>query len=240
MSLLTNIRKEKQIMATFESIKFENFERELKYLVLQNCEVTVDSLISFFTENEYRIVKKFTKEKHEIYYDDSSYSLTLSGDVMRGSNYVSEQAIGLMYKRNVSDINKPYVSKVEMGSTTYKDLNSFSDAFNLDLDSALKPMMTAQMIREVMLIEKASDMLYVSFDKVFYALYGSEKQKYYEEMLEIEDWKNPNTLHVDYSYDKHLITVNELVQHSSLPLTLTKDTKPYRGYVILKEKGEIK
>lgn len=101
-------------------------------------------------------------------------------------------------------------------------------------------MMTAQMIREVMLIEKASDMLYVSFDKVFYALYGSEKQKYYEEMLEIEDWKNPNTLHVDYSYDKHLITVNELVQHSSLPLTLTKDTKPYRGYVILKEKGEIK
>lgn len=43
---------------------------------------------------------------------------------MRGSNYISEQATGLMYKRNVSDISKPYVSKIEMGSTTYKDLNS--------------------------------------------------------------------------------------------------------------------
>lgn len=227
-------------MATFESVKFENYERELKYLVLQDCEVTVDLLLTFFIEKEYRIVERYTKEKHEVYYDDSSYSLTLSGEVMRGSNYVSEQTTGLMYKRNVSNISKPYVSKIEMGSTTYKDLNSFSGAFNLNLDSELKPMMTAQMIREVTLIEKDSDMLYVSFDKVFYALYESAKQKCYEEMLEIEDWKKPNTLQVDYSYDQHLIAVNKLIQHSSLPLVLTKDTKPYRGYVLLKEKGEIK
>ena len=227
-------------METFESVKFENFERELKYLVLQDYQITIDSLLAFFTEKGYRIDKRFTKEKHEVYYDDSSYSLTLSGEVMRGSSYISEQATGLMYKRNVSDIGKPYVSKVEMGSTTYKDLNSFSDAFNLNLDSSLKPMMTAQMIREVMLIEKNNDILYVSFDKVFYALYELESKKYYDEMLEIEDWKNPNTLYVDHSYDQHLLTINELIQHSSLPLTLTKDTKPYRGYVILKENGEIK
>lgn len=227
-------------MATFESIKFENFERELKYLVLRDCKITVDSLLAFFTGKGYSIVERITKEKHEVYYDDSSYSLTLSGEVMRGSNNVSEQATGLMYKRNVSDISKPYVSKDEMGSTTYQNLNSFSDAFNLNLDSTLKPMMTAQMIREVTLIEKDHDMLYVSFDKVFYALYELEGKKYYEEMLEIEDWKNPNTLHVDHSYDQHLITVNELIQHSSLPLMLTKDTKPYRGYILLKENGEIK
>lgn len=226
-------------MAAFESVKFENFERELKYLISERCKITNDALLVFFRENGYKIIEQFTKEKHEIYYDDSSYSLTLNGEVMRGSNYVSEQATGLMYKKNVSDTNKPYVSKIEMGSTTYKDLNSFKSAFDLNLDSALKPMMTAKMFREVTLIEKGGDMLYVSFDKVFYALYETKGHEYYEEMLEIEDWKNPNTMQVDHSYDSHLIAVSELIQNSSLPLVLTKDTKPYRGYIILKKNGEI-
>ena len=55
-------------------------------------------------------------------------------------------------------------------------------------------------------------------------------------MLEIEDWKNPNTTNVDYEYDKHLIEVNKLMIASNLPISLTKDSKYYRGYILLNKR----
>ena len=55
-------------------------------------------------------------------------------------------------------------------------------------------------------------------------------------MLEIEDWKNPNTTDVDYDYDAHLLEVNQLIINSDLPIKLTKDNKYYRGYILLNER----
>ena len=60
-----------------------------------------------------------------------------------------------------------------------------------------------------------------------------ENKKYNGEMLEIEDWKNPNTTNVDYDYDRHLIKVNNLISNAQLPIELTKDSKYFRGYTVL-------
>ena len=60
-----------------------------------------------------------------------------------------------------------------------------------------------------------------------------ESNSVYEEMLEIEDWKNPNTTNVDYDYDRHLIKVNNLISNAQLPIELTKDSKYFRGYTVL-------
>jgi len=224
-------------MAKFESIKFENYERELKYLISEGTSATLTSLLNLFIENGYCITDMITKEKREVYYDDSQYSLIKSGEVMRASNYVSELATGLMYKRNVSDSLKPYVSKIEMGSTTYKELPDFVKLFNLQLTSQIEPIMKARMTREVAIIEKGNDKLYVSFDKVFYSTLTSAEV--YEEMLEIEDWKVPNTMNVDHEYENHLLEANRIISDSLLPLVLTKDSKPYRGYILLRKNGII-
>ena len=91
------------------------------------------------------------------------------------------------------------------------------------------------MMREVSIVDKNGDRLYISYDKVKY-FEKDESNSVYEEMLEIEDWKNPNTTEVDYDYDKHLIEVNKLVLNGELPLKLTKDSKYFRGYSILNKK----
>ena len=75
----------------------------------------------------------------------------------------------------------------------------------------------------------------VSYDKVKY-FEKDESNSVYEEMLEIEDWKKPNTTDVDYDYDRHLIEVHNLISKAQLPIELTKDSKYFRGYTVLNKR----
>ena len=203
-------------------MEFENYERELKYLIKKNEKYTSKQFLEFLYENGYKLVESFEKEKHETYYDDNDFSILKRGDVMRGSNMVTEQFKGFLYKTNKCDPKKPYVSKLELGTKLrgqYKDVNEFIKELNIDVKGQLN-------------IKLFADRLYVSYDKVKY-FEKDESNSVYEEMLEIEDWKNPNTTNVDYDYDRHLIEVNNLISNAQLPIELTKDSKYFRGYTVL-------
>lgn len=219
-------------------MEFKNYERELKYLIKKNDKCSSKQVLKFLYQHGYKLVESFTKEKHETYYDDSELTILNRGDVMRGSNMVTEQFNGFLYKKNMCDPDKPYVSKLELGTKLrgqYKDVNDFVKELDVKIEKELKPILYANMIREVSIIEKNSDRLYISYDKVKY-FEKDESESIYEEMLEIEDWKNPNTTDVDYDYDAHLLEVNQLIINSDLPIKLTKDSKYYRGYILLNER----
>lgn len=219
-------------------MEFENYERELKYLLVGNEKYSQKQVVDFLCNNGYKLVETFTKEKKETYYDDSDLTILNRGDVMRGSNMVTEQFHGFLYKKNMCDSDKPYVSKLELGTKLrgqYKDVNEFIKELDVKVNGELTPILYANMIREVSIVDKDGDRLYVTYDKVKY-FKDDEANSVYEEMLEIEDWKNPNTTDVDYDYDKHLIEVNKLLMNSNLPIKLTYDSKYYRGYVLLSEK----
>lgn len=199
-------------------MEFENYERELKYLIKKNEKYTSKQFLEFLYENGYKLVESFEKEKHETYYDDNDFSILKRGDVMRGSNMVTEQFKGFLYKTNKCNPQKPYVSKLELGTKLrgqYKDVNEFIKELNIDVKGQLNIKLFANMKREVSIVEK------------------DESNSVYEEMLEIEDWKNPNTTNVDYDYDRHLIKVNNLISNAQLPIELTKDSKYFRGYTVL-------
>ena len=219
-------------------MEFENYERELKYLLIDNEKCSPKQVIEFLNKHGYSLIESFTKEKHETYYDDSKLTILNRGDVMRGSNMVTEQFKGFLYKKNMCSPDKPYVSKLELGTKLrgqYRDVNDFIRELNVGVEGELKPILYANMMREVSIVDKNGDRLYISYDKVKY-FEKDESNSVYEEMLEIEDWKNPNTTEVDYDYDKHLIEVNKLVLNGELPLELTKDSKYFRGYSILNKK----
>ena len=204
-------------------MEFENYERELKYLIKKNEKYTSKQFLEFLYENGYKLIESFEKEKHETYYDDSELTILNRGDVMRGSNMVTEQFKGFLYKTNKCNPEKPYVSKLELGTKLrgqYKDVNEFIKELNIDIKGELSIKLFANMKREVSIVEKDGDCLYVSYDKVKY-FEKDESNSVYEEMLEIEDWKNPNTTNVDYDYDKHLIEVNNLISNAELPILLT-------------------
>ena len=219
-------------------MEFENYERELKYLLVGNEKCSSKQVIEFLCKNGYKLVETFTKEKHETYYDDSNFTILNRGDVMRGSNMVTEQFKGFLYKKNMCDPDKPYVSKLELGTKLrgqYRNVNDFIKELDVEIKGELTPILYANMIREVSIVDKDGDRLYISYDKVKY-FKEDESNSVYEEMLEIEDWRNPNTTNVDYNYDQHLIEVNKLLITSNLPIKLTYDSKYYRGYVLLNEK----
>ena len=217
-------------------MEFENYERELKYLIKKNERYTSKQFLEFLYKNGYKLVESFEKEKHETYYDDNNFTILNRGDVMRGSDMVTERFKGFLYKTNKCNPEKPYVSKLELGTKLrgqYKDVNEFiKRAENINVKGELSVKLFANMKREVSIVEKDGDRLYVSYDKVKY-FEKDESNSVYEEMLEIEDWKNPNTTDVDYDYDKHLIEVNNLISNAQLPIELTKDSKYFRGYTIL-------
>lgn len=97
-------------------MEFENYERELKYLIKKNEKYTSKQFLEFLYENGYKLVESFEKEKHETYYDDNEFTILNRGDVMRGSNMVTEQFKGFLYKTNKCNPEKPYVSKLELGT----------------------------------------------------------------------------------------------------------------------------
>ena len=221
-----------------ENIEFKNYERELKYLLTGASKLSLDQVLHFLNCHGYKVVETIAKEKHETYYDDAKFTLIKRGDVMRGSKHITEQFTGFMYKKNVSDPNKPYVSKLELGSLKYKTVEEFTAELGLDIEVLANPVLYAVMLRDVAIVEKELDRLYISYDKVDYFMnVGAEKV--YEEMIEIEDWNRPNSTDGDYNYDAHLCEVNRVFLNGELPITLTKHTKPYRGYKILIEKNEI-
>ena len=217
-------------------MEFENYERELKYLINNKC--SSKEVLKFLYQHDYKLVESFTKEKHETYYDDSDLTILNRGDVMRGSDMVTERFKGFLYKKNICNPSKPYVSKLELGTKLrdkYKDVNDFVKELDIKIEKLLKPVLYANMIREVAIVEKNNDRLYISYDKVKY-FKKEETESIYEEMLEIEDWKNPNTIDVDYDYDVHLLEVNQLIINSNLNVELTKDSKYCRGYILLNER----
>lgn len=226
-------------MAEFESVKFENYERELKYLV--NGNITIDNIVDLFRNHEYSIVSERTKEKKETYYDTIDYSLIRSGEVIRASDYVTEQANGLMYKKNISNPKKPYVSKFEMGSTKAGTIAELLSTFNIHLKQEVNPVMLASMTRYVTIMKEknSGNTIYLTLDHVMYALPGKPETKQYEDMLEIEDWNTPNSMNGDALRDECLIRADKIIEESDLPLQLIKDTKPYRGYLLLRKSGQI-
>lgn len=216
-------------------MEFENYERELKYLIKKNEKYTSKQFLNFLYKNGYKLVESFEKEKNEAYYDDNNFTILSRGDVMRGSDMITEKFKGFLYKVNKCNSEKPYVSKLELGTKLrgqYKDVNEFVKELHIDVKGELSVKLFANMKREVSIVEKNGDRLYVSYDKVKY-FEKSESNSVYEEMIEIEDWKKPNTTDVDYDYDKHLIEVNNLISNTQLPIELTKDSKYFRGYTIL-------
>ena len=143
-----------------------------------------------------------------------------------------------MFKKNITHPDKPYVSKIEQGeSGQHKTVEEFIAVLGLDIEVLADPVLYAVMLRDVAIVEKNLDRLYISYDKVDY-FRNIGTQKFYEEMLEIEDWNHPNGTDGDYNYDAHLLEVNKIVLNSELPIELTKHTKPFRGYKILVENRE--
>ena len=217
-------------------MEFENYERELKYII--TGKTSFDEVLKVFLDKGYKLIETINKEKHETYFDDSKLTVLKRGDVMRGSKYITEQFNGFLYKKNMCDENKPYVSKLELGTKLrgqYKDVNEFIKELDVNITDELKPILYAKMFRKVGIIEKNTDRLYISYDKVKY-YEKQETDAVYEEMLEIEDWIKPNSTAGNYNYDEHLIVANELLSNSNLPIKLTKDSKYFRGYTLLKNK----
>lgn len=219
-------------------MEFENYERELKYLLKEGGKSSLEQVLEVLYENGYNLVETRTNEKHETYYDDDDLTVLNRGDVMRGSKHVTEQFNGFLYKKNMCDSEKPYVSKLELGTKLrgqYNSVNDFIKELDVGIKDGLSPKLYAKMIRDTAVVEKNSDCLLISYDKVNY-YENPDSPAVYEEMLEIEDWRNPNTTKVDYNYDSHLLEVNEIILNSRLPIKLTKDSKYFRAYTVLKKK----
>lgn len=233
--------RDKEVNMGFKNADFKNYERELKYLLTGASKLSLDQVLRFLNGHGYKVVEIVAKEKHEAYYDDTKFTLIKKGEVMRGSKHIhvtEEQFSGFVYKKNMNDPNKPYVSKLELGeSGRHKTVEEFIAELGLDIKVLADPVLYAVMLRDVAIVEKNLDRLYISYDKTdYFRNIGSKKV--YEEMLEIEDWNKPNTTDGDYNYDAHLLEVNKVVLNGELPIKLTKDTKPYRAYKILIESTE--
>jgi len=220
-------------------MEHENYERELKYLLAEESDLSFEEILQFFDAHQYRLIETRLKKKNEAYYDEVNLSFIKKGDVIRASTHINEKDtyFHFMYKKNVSDHNKPYVSKFEFGSGQFVSVQEFIARLGINVNIQQTPVLYAEMERETAIVEKELHRLLISYDKV----------KYYkkvntvtvcEKMLEIEDWTTPNTItNADNEYDAHLHNINELLLNSRLPLQLTTNSKPFRGLTILSEKG---
>ena len=178
------------------------------------------------------------KKKHEVYYDDRLFSIIRNGDVIRASTHFNKDStyFHFMYKKNVSKMDKPYLSKYEFGSGKFKSVNEFVSALNLsDIANQLSPVLYADMIRETAIFEMDNYKFLVSFDEVRY--YKQNSVQVCEKMLEVEDWTTPySTVAENDNNDVHLLFINKLLL-DELPIQLTKNSKPYRGLLLLGERG---
>ena len=148
-------------------------------------------------------------------------------------NLTDDEATILMVDSNIQ--REELLPSEKAFAYKMKDVNEFIKELNINVRGELSIKLFANMKREVSIVEKDGDRLYVSYDKVKY-FEKDESNSVYEEMLEIEDWKKPNTTDVDYDYDRHLIEVHNLISKAQLPIELTKDSKYFRGYTVLNKR----
>lgn len=217
-------------------MEIKNYERELKYLVSDG--ISFDMILNFLDNHRYSLVETKLKKKHEIYYDDNNLSFIKKGDVIRSSTHYNSNGtyFHFMYKKNVSIPSKPYVSKYEFGSGRYTSVNEFLAELNINPESKIAPILHAEMTRETCVVEKGDYRLLISYDNVKYYKYENG-MIVWEKMLEIEDWTTPHTTKSsDSKYDAHLCDINKyILGNTGLPVQLIKDSKPYRGIILLSE-----
>lgn len=220
-------------------MELKNFERELKYLIMGDMEISFEEIINVFNSHDYSLIETKLKKKYEAYYDDVDFSLIKKGDVIRGSTHFNKDNIyfHFMYKKNVSKSAKPYLSKYEFGSGQFESVKDFISELNLyDIVVQSKPVLYAEMTRETAVFGKDDYKLLISYDDVKYYKDKSTSQVC-EKMLEVEDWTTPyTTVAENDDYDAHLLYINELLL-DKLPIQLTKKSKPYRGLLLLGESG---
>lgn len=214
-------------------MELNNYERELKYLLNPNNNLTFEEIKEVFFKSNYTLIETRDKKKQEVYYDTSYYTIIKHGDVLRGSTHfnVNGTFSHFMYKKNVSHCDTPYVSKYEIGSDQFKTVQDFFASLNLSYNiSSLIPVLHAEVIRKTAVFEKNNHRILVSYDNVKY----HQNQTYIcEKMLEAEDWTTPYTLKAASSTsDEHLLETNEFLL-KNLPIFLTHDSKPYRGITLL-------
>lgn len=214
------------------TMKLNNYERELKYLI--NGDLSFDEILRFLDEHDYSVIETKFKKKHETYYDDKDCTYIKRGDVIRSSTHYNTDGTysHFMYKKNVSEPSKPYVSKYEYGAGEYLSVYDFLTGLDVCPMLEIVPVLYADMIRETCVVQKADYKLLISYDDVKYYkndVFAREK------MLEIEDWTTPYTLLASTSkYDLHLNNINnDILGENGLPVCLTKDSKPYRGIQLL-------
>lgn len=215
----------------------KNYERELKYLLKQGCTLNSNDVFKFLMSKGFYLIENKNKRKDEVYYDDEKMTSILNGDVIRCSSYINKDGVfkHFMFKKNDSNPSKPYVSKYEFGSGSFATIDDFLDYCGLEKKAPIIPVLCASMIRTINIFEKSDLRVYVTCDDVeYYRETGSERV--FEQMLEIEDWTNPNSIE-NYSQrdDSLLLEVHDLLLNDSgLPILLTKDSKPLRGYTLLR------
>lgn len=96
--------------------------------------------------------------------------------------------------------------------------------------SDLIPVLCAEVIRKTAVFEKGNHKILVSYDNV---KYSQNQTCVYEKMLEAEDWTTPYTLKAASNpFDRHLLETNEFLL-KNFSLSLTHDSKPYRGITLL-------
>lgn len=214
-------------------MELNNYERELKYLLNPNSDLTFEEIKNAFSKASYALIETCDKKKQEIYYDDPYYTIIKRGDVLRGSTHFNADGTfsHFMYKKNVSHCNTLYVSKYEIGSDQFKTVQDFFISLNLPYNiSDLIPVLCAEVIRKTAVFEKGNHKILVSYDNV---KYSQNQTCVYEKMLEAEDWTTPYTLKAASNpFDRHLLETNEFLL-KNFPLSLTHDSKPYRGITLL-------
>ena len=220
-------------------MELNNYERELKYLI--SDEISFDSILQFLENHGYSLIERKLKKKHELYYDDSNFSFIKKGDVIRSSIHFNANGtyFHFMYKKNVSQPSKPYVSKYEFGSGQYVSVDDFLIELEIYPAADIFPVLHGEVMRETCVVEKENHRLLISYDNVKY--YKHERGvSVWEKMLEIEDWTTPHTLlAADSKYDAHLCDIHkQILDDTGLPVQLTKDSKPYRGMILLTKKEE--
>ncbi|MCD8022049.1 MAG: hypothetical protein LUF30_03415, partial [Lachnospiraceae bacterium] len=141
-------------------MEHQNFERELKYLKTQEG-MSLEDVLHVFYKHGYVLIETREKKKNESYYDDNELSFLKKGDVIRSSKHFNADGtyFHFMYKKNVSNPEKPYVSKYELGSGAYQTIREFILAMNIQEEILTEPFLYADMTRETAIIEKNNERL---------------------------------------------------------------------------------
>lgn len=208
-------------------MEHQDYERELKYLLTKGG-LTLEEILAKLVKYGYEVTRTpRNREKNETYYDTGKNEMLNRGDVLRHSEFKFTNADGqiltptaFMYKRQMSNPQEPWVSKMELGSGKYETIEQFlADLPDVKFDTPPQQILTAQMQRYNTEIQKNGEQMHITYDRVRYSKDGKTVT---EDMLELEDEHNRK--------DGHLHEVNDILLNSGLPLKLTKHSKYERGY----------